>query len=443
LNVKNRIRYLYTFFRFELWELNLKEQKGFKKHYYKQLRILAYAIRGFIKDKCPLHASALTFYSLLSIIPIAALVFGISKGFGLQESIKQKLLTEFPEHSGVVQWIVKFADSLLEISQSGLVTGIGIILLLWAAVKVLGNIEESLNTIWTIKRSRTFIRKFSDYLSIMIIGPIFFFVSSSVAVYVASQATDLTQNNTYFNLINPLIFFFIKLIPYVLIWILFTLMYMIIPNTKVKLTAAVFGSFIAGTLYQWTQWFYLEFQIGASRYNALYGSFAALPLFLIWLQLSWFIVLLGAELSFAFQNVPHYLHEKVSSQTSLFYKNILLLNIAYIIIKNFEKGNDALSQRKIAEVAEVPEPTVKETLDLLVKSKIINKIDRGKRYSTFQPAKDIHQITIQDILTHIANAGKTNPLYIKQEIPQKLLAKLESFEKELLNHPQNILLKDL
>ena len=163
--------------------------------------------------------------------------------------------------------------------------------LFWTAIKVLGNIEETLNAIWGVKRSRTVIRKFSDYLSIMIIGPLMFFFSSSLAVYLASQVTDFTQQTELAQLVDPVVYFLIELTPVFLIWILFTLTFMIIPNTKVNFKAAILSAIVSGTLYHWVQWFYIEFQIGASRYSTVYGTFAALPLFLIWLQLSWFIVL--------------------------------------------------------------------------------------------------------------------------------------------------------
>ncbi|MCB0281512.1 MAG: YihY/virulence factor BrkB family protein [Calditrichaeota bacterium] len=433
---------VYKFFKKDLWTIDLKEQPKSKGFFLSQLRILIYTARDFINNNCPLHASALTFYSLLSIVPVFALIFGISKGFGLQSSLKQKLLEELPEHTEVVEWIVKFADSLLEASRSGVFTGIGIAVLLWTALKVLNNIEETLNTIWKIGRSRSFIRKFSDYLSIMVLGPVLFFISSSIAVYIASQVADFTKNGIL-NPLHPIIMFLLKLTPYPLIWLLFTLMYMIIPNTKVKLHSALYGAIIAGTIYQLVQWIYIEFQVGVARYDSIYGSFAAIPLFLIWLQLSWFIVLLGAELSYAHQNIPLYLFEKKAASYSDFYKKVLLLNIVYVIIKNFEKGEPALSEKHIADQVEISENMAKEFLTILIKSNIISKLISGRRTFTYQPAKDINKITIAEVLGNIEKSGMIKTFDRSKAVPRKIMKILEGFSKDILKDPQNILVKDL
>ena len=434
---------VYKFFKKDLWLINLQKQSRIKKGILNQFRIVIYAVKDFFGNNCPLHASALTYYSLLTIVPAFALLFGMSKGFGLQKTLTERVLIEFPEHAAIIQWVIKFADALLAVSRSGLITGLGILLLLWTVLKVLGNIEESLNTIWKISRSRSFIRKFSDYLSIMILGPVLFLVSGSIAVFITAQVTDFTQNNSTFNALNPVVMIFLKLVPYALIWILFTLTYMIIPNTKVQLKAALYGAVIAGTIFQLVQWVYIDLQVGVSRYNAIYGSFAALPLFLFWLQLSWFIVLLGAELSYAFQNIPLYLFEKKASYYSDFYKKVLMLNIVYTIIKNFEKRDPAMSEKQIADQTEISENMAKEFLLLLVKAGIISQIVKNKRYYAYQPSKDINKITIQDVLSSLEKSGSIKTFDKAQTIPKKLMRILEGFNKDIFKNPQNILIKNL
>lgn len=433
---------IYKFFKKDLWAIDHNKQSRFKAFFLGQLRIIVYAIRDFINNNSALHASALTYYSLLSIVPVFALIFGISKGFGLQSSLKERLLSELPEHTDVVEWIVKFADSLLEASRSGLFTGIGVALLLWTALKVLNNIEETLNTIWKVSQSRSFIRKFSDYLSIMVLGPVLFFISSSMAVYITSQVADLTQNGI-FSALHPIVMFLLKLVPYVLIWVLFTLMYMIIPNTKVKIQSAFYGALIGGTIYQLVQWVYIEFQVGVARYDSIYGSFAALPLFLIWLQLSWFIVLLGAELSYAHQNIPLYIFEKKAAQYSDFYKKVLLLFIVYQIIKNFEKGEAALTEKQIAEHSFISENMAKEFLTLLVRAGIVSKLVQNRGSFAYQPAKDINQISVQDVLSSLEKSGMIKTFERTQSVPRKIMKILDGFDKDLFKNPNNILVKDL
>lgn len=443
MNLNELAHLTYQFFKRNLWIISLEEMGRFKRFLLKQLRIIVLAIRGFMRDKCPLHASALTYYSMLSIVPLAALAFGISKGFGMQDRLRQKLLEELPEHKDVVEWILTFANSLLQVSRSGLIAGIGIILLIWASIRVLGNIEESLNNIWSVKRARSFIRKFSDYLSIMLIGPIIFLVSSSVAVYIRTEVVGLTQTVDVLNVMDPVIIFLLRLIPYVLIWLLFTLTYMIIPNTRVNFKSAIYGAVIAGTLYQFVQVLYIGFQIGAAKYSAIYGSFAAFPLFLIWLQISWFIVLFGAELSYAFQNVPAYIFEKESGQISGFYKKILALNIAYVIIKNFESGQKPFTTKQIAQESEIPENIAREIVGDLSNSGIFSRVSKGKRGYAYQPASDINNLTIQDVLLALENKGKDSEQFSGTELKTNLVMRLQKFDALLKEDSQNVLLKDV
>lgn len=443
LNIHDLLEILFRFFKTDLWTKNLRERNFFIRVFYKQLRIFSLAFHNFFKDKCPLHASALTYYSMLSIVPVAALAFGISRGFGLQDALRKKLTEELPGHLEIVQSIMDFADALLEVSRSGLIAGIGIVLLLWAAVRVLGNIEQTLNSIWGVKRARPFVRKFSDFLTILIIGPVISFSSSSLAVYITSQVTTLTRESHFLDLIDPLLFYLLKLTPYFLIWLLFTLTYMIIPNTKVKFKAALYGAVVAGTLFQWLQGFYLQFQFGAAKYSAIYGTFAALPLFLIWLQFSWFILLLGSELSFAAQNLRSFIFEKESGKISGFNQKLLALQVAYVIIKNFESGKPALSEKTISKLAEIPDTITDAVLIDLLNSKIIIRVGSDKRFDTFQPAKDINKLKIQDVLLAIEKKGSDISDHSDSKMRQKLSERLEKFNATLQRNPHNILVKDI
>ena len=444
MTLKEISKKTYIFFKHELWSLDLSAKSRIRIFLFRLLRILVLAIRGFIKDKCALHASALTYYSLLSVVPVVALIFGISKGFGTHDSIKKALIEELSYHKEVVEWIVKLADSLLAVTGTGLVTAIGIILLIWTAVKVLGNIEETLNAIWGVKRSRTVIRKFSDYLSIMIVGPVIFFFSSSLALFLAGQVTSFTAETELAPVVDPVVYFLIELTPYFLIWILFTLTFMIIPNTKVKFSAALLAAIISGTMYHWVQLFYIEFQVGATRYSTVYGTFAALPLFLIWLQLSWFIVLFGAELSYAFQNISTYIFEKESGNISIFNKKILSLHIAWIIIKNFEEGKRPLTEREIASRVKITNNLCHELVTHLHQAGVISQVIRGrKRAMAYQPAQDIKLITVAGILNALDTYGHNNRVLNESELQNKFKETLNNFYSTLQKSRKNTLLKDI
>lgn len=445
MNLNEFAQLIYQFFKRSIWTINLESVGKLKRLLIVHTRIFIFAIRGFMKDKNPLQASALTYYSLLSLVPIAALAFGLSKGFGVQEALKQKLLTELPEHKEVVEWIITFANSLLEVSSSGLITGLGVLLLLWSAIRILGNIEDAMNTIWKVTHSRTFIRKFSDYLTIMIIGPVLIIVSSSMAVSVITSVASLTKEYAYFDLVDPLMLFVAKLIPYSIIWLLFTIIYMVIPNTKVNYKAAIYGALIAGSLYQLVQWFYIEFQLGATKYSAIYGSFAALPLFLFWLQLSWFILLFGVELSYAFQRVPSYIIEKKSGPLQPFIKKSLLLTITYFLVQNFKSAEKALSTHALSKLCDISENQCSELLEVLSSAGIIVRIASKKGEKRWQPAKDINTLYIQDVVYAVEHIGQNdkNKKMDHSNINGKMRAELERFEKLAAESSLNTLIKDI
>lgn len=148
---------------------------------------LLIAVREFRSNRCPLRASALTFYSLLAVVPVVAMLFGIAKGFGFQQRLERQLMASFSQHETVVKQIVDFSTNLLANTRGGLVAGIGVVLLFWAVIKILGHVELALNDIWQVDRPRTFVRKISDYLSIMLIWPVNFVLSASATAFVAAR----------------------------------------------------------------------------------------------------------------------------------------------------------------------------------------------------------------------------------------------------------------
>ena len=201
----------------DIWRIRLKDFSQSKSFFVKQLRILLLVVRGFDEDKCYLKASALTFYSLLSIVPVIAMVFGIAKGFGFQEVLQKDLLEKFPAQEEVLIQVFNFAQSLLENTKGGFVAGIGVVILFWTVIKVLGNIEKSFNDIWGVKKSRTWGRKFSDYLSVMLIGPLLLILSSSTTVFITTQVTFITEKFALLGTISSIIFLALKILPYCMI----------------------------------------------------------------------------------------------------------------------------------------------------------------------------------------------------------------------------------
>ena len=269
------------FLKTDIWRLRLEDLPRWKAFFIRQLRVFVPAVRRYIEDRCMQRASSLTFYSLLSIVPVFAMIFGIAKGFGFEKLLEKQLYEEFAGQEGVLNRIINFSHSLLAHAQGNVIAGIGFIVLFWSVLKVLDNIEASFNDIWQVHEARSWSRKFSDYTSVMLFSPLLVVLSGSATVFVQTHVAAVTQQLRVLEMIGPVILLLLKFTPYVLIWIVFSLIYLIMPNTKVSYKAGVQAGIIAGTLYQLAQWVYIGFQIGAARYNAIYGSFAALPLFLM------------------------------------------------------------------------------------------------------------------------------------------------------------------
>lgn len=432
-----------NFLKTDIWRIRLKNLSRTKSFLIKQLRTIILSLRGFGEDKCILRASALTFYSLLSIIPMAAMAFGIAKGFGFEKILEQQLLEKFPGQEEIIAQVINFAHSLLEKTKGGLIAGIGIAILFWTVIKVLGNIEKSFNDIWGIKKSRSFGRKFSDYLSIMLICPVLLIMSSSITVVIAGQIRLITQNFVFLGALSPVIFLILKLLPCCVIWIVFSFIYIFIPNTRVNFKSGILAGIIAGTIYQIAQWAYINFQIVAAKYGAVYGSFAALPLFLVWLQISWLIVLFGAELSFAQQNVETYEFEPDCLRASYSFKKLLSLRITQLCVKNFHKGERPWTATQISTALEIPIRLARQILYDLVSAGIISEVNEKNNGTAYQPGVDIDGLTVKNVIDILEQHGSHDIPVAESKELDKLAGCLQDFSAIIEKSPANITLKEI
>lgn len=438
--VKISINRLIQFVEVDIWRVSLASLPRFKRFVYKIIRIVLLAIKGFDRDECAVQASALTFLSMLSIVPVLAMAFGVSKGFGLEKSLQKYVLESFPGQEGIMIPLMEFAQKALDDTKGGLIAGIGLMILMYIVMRLLNDIELTFNKIWEIRRNRTFVRKLTDYLAIILIGPILVILASSATVFIATQIKYLTEQISLLGAVQPLILFGIKMIPYTLIWLLFTLTFIILPNTRVTLTSAIIAGIIAGTLYQLLQWGYINFQVGASRYNAIYGTFAALPLFLVWMRISWLIVLLGAEISFAHQNVDKYQFDNDTLQISARHKKLIALLIVKKIIDCFEKGDPPLDLDTLAREIAVPVRFVKVSTRELLDAHIISEVVNTDGESFYQPALDIRKINIQYVIDKLDSRGLNNVCITQSEDLDKINASLTSIDQEMIESKANKLL---
>ncbi len=369
------------------------------------LKILLLAIQGFKKDLCQLRASALTLYTLLSIVPVIALLFGVAKGFGFEKKLEQQLLEQSSEQDTMMLQLIEFSQNMLSSTKGGIVAGIGVVVLFWTVIKVIGNIEESFNHIWKIKKNRTLARKLSDYLSLMMLAPVLLIASSSMTVFVKTQITWLVKIIQLPEFGTKVVLYAMTYSPLVIMSALFTFIFIFMPNKKINFQAGLIAGIITGIMYQLVQWAYLSLQIGASSYNAIYGSFAALPLFLIWLQLVWIVVLLGCEISFYLQNYDNYRHNEQFSNLSFSLKKVIAFKVCHLIVMRFFKTEKAANTERIAEQLQLPVSVVQKSLSTLLEANLIVELngfdEEQKRY---HPAQDINSLTV----SYMANALETN-----------------------------------
>src|SRR5688500_10480853 len=428
----------------DIWRLQAHKLPRRRSFWITQLRIVLLAVRRFNLDRCELRASALTFYSLLSIVPVVALAFAVAKGFGVEKVLADQLMEKMQGQEAVAHRIIGFAQSLLETSKGGAIAGVGIVLLFWTVIKVLGNVEKSFNDIWGVNTGRTMGRKFADYLSIMMICPVLLIIASSVTVLLTTQVSGLLERLSFLGSLADVLIWLLELLPYGVIWLVFTFIYVFMPNTKVELKSALWGGILAGTIYQLVQLTYITFQIGVSNYGAIYGSFAALPLFLVWLQLSWLIVLLGAEISFAHQNVGTYEFEQDCLAASHSFKRMIALMMTSLCVKHFLNAEKPFTAEAISRQLEVPIRLVRSVLAELTEARLLAEIRAdGREDVAYQPACDTQRLTVAAVIERLDQQGVTTVPIVETADVQNLRETLKRYREIVEQSSANLQLQDL
>ena len=435
---------LIHFIKTDIWRIRLDEQPILKAMVLRQLRIMILAVRRFKKDRCLLQASSLTFYTLLSVGPAAALALGIAKGFGFQRLVERLLYERFPGQEEVLGKIIEYGYNFLDSARGGVIPGIGVAFLFWSVLKVLNHIETSFNTIWRIENPRSLNRRITNYLAFMLITPILLIMSSSIPAFIAAYVSEVMSKLALTGTISGLIPTAFKYVPYLLIFVLYTIIYVLMPNTRVKIRSGVFAGIVASICFYMVQWGYIHFQIGISRYNAIYGSLAALPLLLIWLQLSWVILLGGAEISYADQNVDIYEYEPDYLQVSPRYKRLLTLHVAHLLVKRFTDSHPAPTAEQISHGLELPFRLTSDILTDLLESGLITNTCRDEDDEpAFQPANDVSQWTLKYVIDALEKRGINEMPVANTAALVNLSDNLEALRVAAEQSPANKLLKDI
>lgn len=411
-----------------LWNFPLSQEEGMRRFGLKWLRIAYMALRGFYQDKCSLSASSLTYYTTMSIVPILAMAIAVARGFGYYDKFRAELLNRFPDQNAAFLELFKYADSFLEQARGGVIAGVGFVILFLTVALLLSNLEGILNHIWGVKNLRPWKRIVSDYFALMLIAPIFFVLASSTAVFIVEYLEIGIRILPIAKYAVSWLLFLVNVIPYCLFWVLFTFIYLFMPNARVHFRSAVIAGLFTGCLYLILQWGYIYFQLYVSRYGAIYGSMAALPLFLIWIQLSWFLLLFGAEISCAHQTQSEHEFEGKAEQMSHHFKRLMSLWIVHLAIKKGFISFDLLTQGH-----QIPKALSKRILEELVDCQILHETKNG-----YVPAHHTFEMKISECIEILEMKGENDFPFIHSKTLSAFETVLDSFRESLESSPQNI-----
>lgn len=393
----------------------------------RQLRVLLVVGRGFLFDhQCMTRAAALTYTTLLALVPMLAFMFAFLKGLGVQNTLEPILLDRLPVTSeDVVRQIINYVNNV----QVGTLGVLGLGSLLFTTILQFGNVEHALNDIWGVHSGRPLLRKIADYISIMVIGPVVMVlaIGLSTALQHQSLLTTLMEQRV----IGDALLLFFQFLRYVALWCAFAFAYAFLPNTSVKLLPAIVGGVLGGTLWQLGLGVYIDVLISTTRFEAIYGAFAQLPILMVWIYLSWVVTLLGAEVSFACQNASTYHLEHLTHSTSFYVKEWLATTLYFSMARDYSAGQGPWSAQAFAREHGVPIRLLREVLNILHHEHLIVEVSTAPEY--YVPGRLPDTITPWDIfraLRHHGDRSMEDLLALHDAQATALMARMEEVARE-------------
>ena len=436
-----RIDAIIQFFKIDIWRINQDDVSPLKFLFLEIVKKLVLAVRFFTTKRVMQKASALTYSTLLAIVPITAVVFAIARGFGYNKYIEVWFRDAFESQPQVADVIIGFVNSYLVHTKSGVFLGVGLIFMLYTVLMLVSNIEDTFNEIWQVKKPRSIFRTFTDYLAMFFLFPIIIVITSGVSIFMATIADSMPD----FLLLGSTIRFLIDLSPYVLMSGMFIALYVFMPNTHVKVINAVVPGILAGFAMQGLQIFYIHSQMFLSSYNAIYGSFAALPLFMLWLQISWTICLFGAELCYTNQNLDYYDYDANTGEISHRYQILLNALLLSRICKRFANGQKPLTALELSEQTTIPIRIVNDLLYQQIEAGLVIEItvDEKGETSCFMPAEDIKNLTLGTMIDRMESYGQWKIDLDVSELFSEQWSKAMELRSTYLRDARQILVQDL
>lgn len=440
-NFNESVKRIYTLLTRDIWRKTDEDVRGIYRWLMNIFKAVFLSVRFFTAHRIMERASALTYYTLLALVPVVALMLSIGRIAGVQELISSTLANNAQGHNVAIQYILRFAESYLNQANNSVVMGLGMVLLLYVIYSLIGNIETVLNEIWEQKKGRTQLRKLTDYLSIMILMPIFLILSAGVQVFLE---TFISQD-IHERIVSDALLRLLRWTPYLLTILLLTFLYVVMPNCKVRLKNAFAAALIAGGLFILFQHFYITGQIWMSKNNAIYGSFAALPLLLLWIQASWIICLYGAELSYASQNIDNYNFENLEQTLPRNDRDVLLVLIASLVYNRFAQEKTAPTSEEISTVLHLPARITGQLILQLEEKQIITNTNADNNHAgaLWIPAKPTDRMTVAEVKRRLDTQGE-NQLKIdyKKSFP-KLWKVFEQMDQAAQEKGSELLIRDM
>lgn len=405
MNMGNSIQTFYrrcTYFVYRgMWETPTTK---FQTVLYGFLRRLFLTTRLFFRENLQYRASALTYSSILSLVPLLAIVFAIAKGFGLSAFTEQWMRHNLVAKPEIIDTLVHFVQSYLEHTQGGVFLGSGLIMLFWTLYNLTDSIENTFNRMWQVEQQRSVFRMITDYTAIFLLLPVFIVITSGLTIYIYTMADTWIPQ---FTLIRPAAMFVIRLLPCLIVCLFFTALFVFMPNTYVRMKSALKAGFLTGVMFQLLQIGYIHSQVWLTSYDAIYGSFAALPLFMLMCQISWMLTLYGGTLSYVDQNIHSFYYGQDTIHLTRYDHDCLCVRLTSAICKRFAKAQPPYTATELAENEKIHLRMVTDILGELTRARILMKIGSGEKgtNSTYIPATDIHRLTIPYLFSALEQYG--------------------------------------
>lgn len=429
-----------SFFQKDIWRIKDEQLPWWKRALVNMAKVTILTVKAFFTNRLFRMAAALTYSTLLAIVPIAAVVFAVARGFNFSIYIEDWFRDSLESQPQVAESIIGFVNSYLVHAQSGIILGVGLVFMLVTVILLTTTIEESFNDIWRVDKPRTWGRSIINYTAVFFLLPIVIIVTSGVSVVFATISDGLKE----IIFVAPVIKGIVGSVPYVIWSLAFILLYVYMPNTKVKWKYAIIPGIIAGVAMQMLQLFYIHSQMWVSSYNAIYGSFAALPLFMLWLQISWTICLIGAQMCYVRQHLKDMAFEHDVKEISHHHQMIMSALLLSIICKRHYNGEQACNVRQLKELSGLPMGVTTELLKRLHEAGLININGSYQEEDTvYQPSIGTNNITLGMMVDKLECQGKWKPKVLVSQLDGNLWRKVHQIRNNYYNELKSVLVRDL